>query len=350
MGTKREGSYPPFYVNTVPNHSNRTLKPMKLRILAPLLAIAVATGWARAQAKYLPGSNNAALRYWAAIEEMRDNPLTEESTHNMLLAVMKGETPWNEEKMGPILDVYADSIQTMQRGTKLPDCNWGLDYQLGNLNVNSLLMRSRGLEQLNTVEGVRLLMKGHGKTAVETWRAGIRFSQDLGRSGPVINALVASAILMDELNAMANYAGPGKLPEAGREELYAAVKAMPEDGFDWGVSWGVETAIGEKWFRKLRDSDDPGAYYKRLGMSVPKGVPPSQQDVEKYSKFMLAAEAALREPPGKAKPLLEDWESRKRKLSQVLQLQIGDLGPLSNKAREKVAETREHLLQALSAK
>ena len=322
---------------------------MKFRILAPFLAIAVATGSARAQAKYLPESNNAALRYWTALDEMRDDPYTEEVTHNMLSAVMKGETTWNEEKMGPALDVYAGSIRTMQRGTKLPDCNWGLDYQLGNLNIAQMMMRSRALEELNTVEGVRQLAKGDSKAAVETWRAGIRFSQDLGRGGPVIHALVASAMLIDELHAVANYAGPGKLPEAQREELYAALKAMPEDGFDWGVSWGVETAMGTEWLGKLRTMDDPGGYYKRIGMQVPKGVPPSEQDVEKYSEFMLAAQGSLREPPEKAKPLLEDLESRESKLSEVVQLRVVD--PVKcNERRGKVMEAREHLLQALSAK
>jgi len=322
---------------------------MKFRILVPFLAIAVATGSAQAQAKYLPESSNAALRYWAALTEMRDNPLTEEATHKMLSAVMKGETAWNEEKMGPVLDVYADSIGTMQRGTKLPDCNWGLDYELGNLNLMQMMMRSRGLEQLNTVEGVRQLAKGDSKAAVEAWRAGIRFSQDLGRGGPVIHALIASALLMDELQAVANYVEPGRLAEAQREELYAVVKAMPEDGFDWGVSWGVETAMGEAWLGKLRTMDDPIAYFKRSGMPAPKGVPPSEQDVRKYSEFMLAAQGALREPPEKATPLLEDLESRQRKLSQVLQLQI--VGPVKcNERRGKVAEAREHLLQALSAK
>lgn len=322
---------------------------MKFRILAPFLAIVVVTSSAHAQAKYLPESNNAALRYWAALDEMRDNPYTEEATHTLLSAVTKGETAWNEDKMGPLLDVYANSIQTMQRGTKLPDCNWGLDYQLGNLNLAQMMMRSRALEELNTVEGVRQLAKGASKAAVETWKAGIRFSQDLGRGGPVIHALIASAMLIDELRAVANYAGPGKLPEAQREELYAAVKAMPEDGFDWGVSWGVETAMGEEWLRKLRIMDDPSAYYKRIGMPVPKGVPPSEQDVEKYSEFMLAAQGGLREPPKKAKPLLEDLESRESKLSEVVQLRVVD--PVKcNESRGKVAEAREHLLQALSAK
>ena len=143
---------------------------MKFRLLVAILVVLATVGRARAQAKYLPESNNAALRYWAALVEMRDNPLTVKPTQKMLLAVMKGETAWNEEKMGPVLDVYADSIQTMQRGAKLPDCNWGLDYQLGNLNLGQTLMRSRGLEELNTVEGVRQLAKGDSKAAVETWR------------------------------------------------------------------------------------------------------------------------------------------------------------------------------------
>jgi hypothetical protein len=325
------------------------MKPMKFRFLAPFLAIAVVAGSARAQAKYLPESNNAALRYWAALVEMRNDPYTEEATQNMLSAVMRGETPWKEEKMGPALDVYADAIQTMQRGTKLPDCNWGLDYQLGNLDITEMLMRSRALEELNTVEGVRELANGDSKAAVETWVAGIRFSQDVGRGGPVIHAMVASALLMDELRAMANHAGPGKLQQAQREELYTAVKAMPEDGFDWGVAWGLETAMGEEWLGRLRTMDDPDAYYKRIGVPVPKGVPPSEQDMEKYSKFMLAAQAALREPPEKARPLLEDLESTERQLSQALQLKI--VGPEKcNETRGKVAEAREHLLQVLSAK
>jgi len=271
---------------------------MKFRLLVAILVVLATVGRARAQAKYLPESNNAALRYWAALVEMRDNPLTVKPTQKMLLAVMKGETAWNEEKMGPVLDVYADSIQTMQRGAKLPDCNWGLDYQLGNLNLGQTLMRSRGLEELNTVEGVRQLAKGDSKAAVETWRAGIRFSQDLGRSGPLINAMVASALLMDELHAVANYAGPGKLPEAQREELYAAVKAMPEDGFDWGLAWGVEYAIAEQFLQQLRTSSNPKAVYEKYGYDAPKGLPPTTGRFESTRNTCLRRwRPCVRQPP-----------------------------------------------------
>jgi len=322
---------------------------MKFRLLAAILVVLASAGGARAQAKYLPESNNAALRYWVALVEMRDNPLVVEPTQKMLLAVMKGETAWNEEKMGPVLDVYADSIQTMQRGTKLPDCNWGLDYQLGNLKLIQTLMRSRGLEELNTVEGVRQLAKGDSKVAAETWRAGIRFSQDLGRSGPLINAMVGSALLMDELHAMANYAGPGKLQEAQREELYAAVKAMPEDGFDWGLAWGVEYAIGDQFLQQLRTSSNPKAIYEKYGIDVPKGLPPTTEEIRAYEEYMLAAQAALREPTAEAKARADDLESKLRRLGEPEQLLAPAFRP-TNDARVRVATQRGELMRALTSK
>jgi hypothetical protein len=319
---------------------------MRFQWLAIFAAMAVSAGSAEAQAKFLPESNNAALRYWAALVQMRDNPLGDEAKQKMWSAVWMGEG-WDEAKDGPVLDAYAEAIQTMQRGTKLPECNWGLDFQLLDQNVVEMSMRARGLEQLNTALGVRELAKGDSIAAAETWLAGIRFGQDVGRGGPVIFALIGSALLVDTLDAAARYVGPGKLAEAQREELYAAVKAMPEDGFDWGVAWGVEAAIGEESLRKLQKADDPGAYYKRMGMAVPKGVPPSEQDVEKYSEFMLAAQGALREPPEKAKPMLEDMESSERKLSQAVRLML--VSPVKcNETRAKVAAAREQLLQALA--
>jgi len=322
---------------------------MRFRLFVAILVVLAAVGGARAQAKYLPESNNAALRYWVALVEMPDNPLTQEATQKMLLAVMKGETAWNEEKMGPVLDVYADSIQSMQRGTKLPDCNWGLDYQLGNLKLGQTLMRSRGLEEVNTVEGVRQLTKGDSKAAVETWRAGIRFSQDLGRSGPLINAMVASGLLQDELRAVANHAGAGKLPEAQREELYAAVKAMPEDGFDWGLAWGVESAIGDQFLQQLRTSSNPKAMYEKYGVDAPKGLPPTTEEIRAYEEYMLAAQAALREPTAESKARADDLESKKRRLGEPEQL-LAPAFRLANEPRVRVAAQREELMRALASK
>jgi hypothetical protein len=321
-----------------------------LRFMAISVGILAAAGAARAQAKFLPESNNAALRYWAALVQMRYDPLAvDEETRSVVSATLRGEKAWDEAKLGPIVDASADAIQTMQRGTKLPECNWGLDWQLGGFNDVALVMRSRGLETVNTLEGIREAAKGDGEAAVHTWLAGIEFSQDVGRGGPVILALVGSAMVMDTLEAATGQAKQEKLSEAQKEELYAAVKAMPEDGFDWGIAWGVEYAMGEQFLEGLQTASDPKAVYKRMGMRAPKGLPPRQQDIERYGEYMLASQGALREAPEKAKPLVEDLESRLPSLSQVAMLLA--LSPVGcNRRRSEVATAREALLEALAAK
>jgi len=106
------------------------MKSVSLRLLIAIVAVLAATAGARAQAIFPPDSNNAALRYWTALTEMRYT-FEDETTRVLLSATITGEASWDENKIGPILDANADAIQAMQRGAKLPECNWGLDYRLG---------------------------------------------------------------------------------------------------------------------------------------------------------------------------------------------------------------------------
>ncbi len=324
------------------------MKSLKFRFLITIVGALAATGGARAQANFPPDSNNAALRYWTALTEMR-NPIDEdETTQKLFSATIKGEIPWDENKLGPILDANADAVQAMQRGAKLPECNWGLDYRLGVSTPVQMVMRARGLEWLNTVEGIRELAKGKGEAAVNTWLSGIRFSQDVGRGGPVILALVASATLMDTLQAITAQAKQGKLQPAQKKTLYDAIKQLPDDGFDWGISWGVEYAIGNQFLEGLRKASDPRAVYKQWRMPAPEGLPPTQQDIDQYGEYMLAAQNALREHPDNATPLLNDLESRERRLREVVRLLIPNSSGC-NRARIKVHSDRDGLLQALAS-
>jgi hypothetical protein len=266
----------------------------------------------------------------------------------LLWATARGEIPWDENKLGPILDANADALQAMQRGAQLPECNWGLDYRLGVSTPVQMVMRARGLELLNTVEGIRELAKGNGEAAVNTWHSGIRFSQDVGRGGPVILALVASAMLTDTLQAITAQAKQGKLQPAQKKALYEAIKQLPDDGFDWGISWGVEYAIGNQFLEGLRKASDPRAVYKQLRVAPPKGLPPAQQDVDRYGEYMLAAQGALREHPDIATSLLNDLEPRERSLREVAQWLIPSPSGC-NRARIRVHSDRDELLQALAS-
>jgi hypothetical protein len=152
---------------------------MKFRLLATILAMLANTSGARAQAQYPPETKNAALLYWAAFAEMQG------SVWELMEKTSPDNTEWNETKFGPTLDANAQAIRTMQQATNLPECDWGPK------DFGMYLLQARALAGLNTLEGIRQMAKGDSQTAVNTWLAGIHFSQDVTRGKPVINVLFA---------------------------------------------------------------------------------------------------------------------------------------------------------------
>jgi len=207
------------------------------------------------------------LRYWAAMAELREPIVDDDATMNLLPATFAGRVEWDEKKLGPLLDSNLDAIRTMQQATKLPECSWGFDYRHGERTPVWFLMRARRLAQLNGFEGMREMGHGDSQTAVNTWLAGFKFVQDVSRSGPVIVALVAGAMILDNQQPLRNSARQGKLSEQEKKELSAFLKAMPEGGFDWGLPWGVECAIGEQFLQQLRTSGNPKAVYEKYGIA-----------------------------------------------------------------------------------
>jgi hypothetical protein len=149
----------------------------------------------------------------------------------------------------------------------------------------------------------------------------------------MIAALIAHAIILDNLNPLRDSARQGKLNQEQKTELSVVVKTVPEDGFDWGAAWGVEFAIGDQYLQKSRTT----------------GKPESDDKIRAYGEYMLAAQAALREPPTKAKSRIADLESKLRRLGKVEQILIPGLRG-TNEARILLATAHHELMQALSTK
>jgi hypothetical protein len=221
----------------------------------------------------------------------------------------------------------------MQLATKLPVCHWGFDYRNGAATPVWFLMRARLLSHLNELQGMREMAHGDSRTAVDTWLAGAHFGQDVSRSGPVIAALVAHAIILDNLHPIRDSARQEKLNEEQKTGLSVVVKAMPEDGFDWGAAWGVEFAIGDQFLQKSRTA----------------AKPESNGNIRAYDEYMLAAQAALREPPAEAKSRIADLESKLHRLGKVEQNLIPNLRG-TNETRILLATAHQELMQALSTK
>ncbi len=308
------------------------LDPMKFRLLATIMAVLASAHTARAQAMFPPETDNAALRYWFALAKVQEPP-DDDATRHLFGETFAGRVAWDETKLGPILDSNHDALRTMQRATKLPACNWGFDYRNGATNPIWFGMRARLLSHLNALQGMREMAHGNSRTAVDTWLAGVHFGQDVSRSGPVIAALIAHAIILDNLHPLRDSAQQGKLNEEQKTELSVVVKTVPEDGFDWGAAWGVEFAIGDQFLQKSRTT----------------GKPESNDKIHAYEEYMLAAQAALRAPPAEAKSRIADLESNLRRLGKVELNLIPSLRG-TNEARILLATAHQELMQALSTK
>jgi hypothetical protein len=321
--------------------------PMR-RLLALLLGCLLATA-AMAQSG-LPTERNAALRYWTAFAEMHDPP-ADKSLADLLEKTAAAEAPWDETKLGPILDENIGAIRMMQRATKLPDCDWGNDYSEGAQASIAYLPRGRVLARLNTLYGMRLAAKGDTEGAVETWLDGIRFSQDIAKGGTLIFALVGSTTMLSNMHALAREAQSGKLNAKQKEEVESAVLAVPETGFDWGQAMRMEELTIEITMRHMSQAADPAAYYQEVwGKPAPAGFSvPTAADIARFHKVMAAGESALELPPDATRAKLAAIEAGVKTLQPILRESIPSYAR-ENDVRLKVQAQRQDLLQALAAK
>jgi hypothetical protein len=321
---------------------------MKFRLLILVLLTVAFTSRGNAQLQYPPETKNAALRYWIAFVEMRDLP-SDKATQDLLEQTLSAQALWDEKKIAPILDANKLAIDIMQRATKLPDCDWGLEYTQGPSASIAYAPRARALSRLNTLEGMRQLAAGNTQSATDTWLAGVRFSQDLAHGGPLIFILMAKSALLANLRALNLAAANGQLTVAERQHVTTAIRALPEDAFDWSAAWGLESATLDHFLHELQTVPDPRGLYQQVsGSAAPqKGLPPSTQDILAFEVYMRAVQSALKESPEKSKASLEGLEAKRAALSEVEQQMIPN-PQKSNQARIDVVQARAELLQALS--
>jgi hypothetical protein len=302
------------------------------------------------QAKFPPETRNAALRYWMAFAEIKDPP-SDKATQELLEKTAAGEAAWDEAKLGPILDGNADALGIFQRATRLPDCDWGVEYSQGPRASIAFVPRARVLARLSTLQGIREMAKGQGQAAVDTWLSGIRLAQDLTKGGSLIYALTASSALRQEMRVLTAEAKQGHLNDTQKKQLYAAMNALPADGFDWGSAWEMEEGGGEVFFAEMQRSKEPASLYESMiGAPAPKEcVPPSAQQVLAYRQYMSEVSAALRLPPPVAKERIAGLDSKEKGICTAIRNLIPSPQRV-NGARIEIAQERQALLEALQAK
>ncbi len=322
----------------------------KLRIIFGVSILAFGAMPTSAQVKPLTETRNAALRYWLAFAELQDPPV-DQATTELLEKTAAGQAPWDESKLGAILDRNEAAITGMQRATRLPECDWGLEYSQGWRASIGYASKARVLARLNTLYGLRLSAKGDLGKATDAWLAGIRFSHHLSQGGPLIFLLIAKTGLLSDLNAMTLAAGKPSFPLAEKQRIETALRNLPESAYDWGEALRLEEVSIEMFADELARSQEPAKLYAAaMGDKAARTFSvPTPKDRANFHQLMLGAENALRQPPDAVRERLKRLQEEISTLSPFLQ-QITPSLTKQNEARAEIAAARAKLLQALAAK
>lgn len=325
------------------------LNLFKIAILAILIASPAPIARAQSQApgKFPPETRNAALRYWSAFADIQDPP-ADKLTQDLLEKVAAGDAPWDEAKLGAILDQNETAILAMQRATKLPECDWGLEYSRGPRTSIAYVPRARVLARLNTLYGMRQIAKGDSQSAVDTWLDGIRFSRHVAQGGTLIFQLVGKMAMLSNFRALTNAAQAHQLSEAQRAQALAAVQALPADGFDWAQALALEESTLEIGVQQLAQSENPAASFGELmGHAAPANFTvPAAKDIAEERTLFAEAEAAMHLPPAQAHDRIAAIQARVPALHVYFRETTPTLTKV-NDARTEVAAARQKLLQSL---
>lgn len=305
---------------------------------------------ARAETKRPPETRNAALRYWLAFAEIRDQT-TDKNTADLLEKTAAGEAAWDEAALGPILDRNQDAILALQRASKLPECDWGLEYEQGPNASIAYVPRARVLGRLNTLYGMRMAAKGNTEEAINAWLAGIRFSQHVARGGSLIFALIGKTVLLANLQALAPAAESGKFSVQQKQQIAKIVEALPEAGFDWSAALWYEQEPLDVAVKQMAQSPNPRKYYEELTGRPITGISPvpNKADLDSFHGLMADAQAALRVSPGLAQNRLRALQESVKTLHPFYQATIPSFSHI-NEARTELQLARERLLRAVSTR
>ncbi|MGA2855351.1 MAG: hypothetical protein ABSE40_00695 [Candidatus Sulfotelmatobacter sp.] len=197
------------------------------------LAVLLSATSAFAQRKP-PLAENAALHYWSAFSEMEDSGITGQEAKE-LNAILDGTAPYDDSKYKDLLEKNALALEVMARATSLPNCDWGLDYGLGEDLPVEYARRALTLGRLNVLYAFHLFISDNKDGGVRALAAGLRFSRDVGNAGSLFATLIAKDLLVTHLKAAGSAVHLEQLSAAQRARLQSAVSQLG-DGLDWGTA------------------------------------------------------------------------------------------------------------------
>jgi hypothetical protein len=176
--------------------------------------------------------DNAALRYWSAFAEMKDVPITDEQAKG-LDAILEGKTPYDDSKYKELVEKNKTALDTMARGTLIPDCDWGVDYALGPDAPIDYVPKATALARLNVLYVFHLQAVGNRDASVRALTAGLRFSRDIANGGSLLPTLLAKDSLVKHFRVVSILSFGGSMTASQRLSFQNALDKLGMSPLDW---------------------------------------------------------------------------------------------------------------------
>jgi hypothetical protein len=266
---------------------------------------------------------NAALRYWMAFAQMNDSPISAEDAARMDL-IVNGKAPWDEQQFGPLVEQNKDAIETMIRGTSLPACDWGIEYDLGPDAPIAHLPKARALARLNRLYAERLASTGDYGGAIRATVAGIHFARHMAQNASFLGALTAKVGMVTQLEQVRQLAASGHLSSAQLAILRVATRTLPEGGFDWEHAARLEGGAIRRSMTTMSRASDPKALYQTwFGSPAPPDFRvPGDREIAELDRTMAFYGKLLGMPPATANTQLPALQKQIAALDAVAQMTV----------------------------
>jgi len=209
--------------------------------------------------------NNAALRYWAAFSEMQDWAITEEQA-KQINGILEGSVAYDDSQYGQLVKKNEFALELMARGTALANCDWGLDYELGDNTPVEHVRNALKLGRFNVLDAYHLASIGDKDGAVKALIVGLHFSRDVATGGSLFATIVAKDLLVEHFVAIESLQHMARFSPAQLTAVRNAVARLGPEGLDWESAMRLEMAILNRpeWQRNVPLSAVTQAYIVAL--------------------------------------------------------------------------------------
>jgi hypothetical protein len=253
--------------------------------------------------------NNAALRYWTAFSEMQDWAITEEQT-KQLNGILEGSVPYDDSHYGQLVKKNEFALELMARGTALANCDWGLDYELGDNTPVEYVRNALKLGRFNVLDAYHLASIGDKDGSAKALIMGLHFSRDVATGGSLFATIVAKDLLVEHFVAIESLQHMANFSPAQLTALRIAVAGLGPEGLDWESAMRLEMTILNRpeWQRNVPLKAVTQAYV--VALQDPSTLPKLQQ-------LLASVPLPLREVIPSPKTVVEQKQEFERNLQHI---------------------------------